>query len=80
MKWRGEFDVAEITAQKRIEVEVSPYLEVVERGAFYSPEPLFLVDRVESKSDQLVSICTKRGSPKKSQGRWFGAEFLRSDD
>ena len=75
LKWSGEFDVAEITEQKKVEVEISPYFEAVQRGAFYSPEPLFLVDRFETLPDQLVSVSTKPGSKKKLQGRWFGAEF-----
>ena len=74
MKWRVKFEIAEISEIEQENVASSEYLEAVQRGAFYSPEPLLLTENVVDVSDQLVSVDTKPGSQKKSEGRWFGVE------
>lgn len=75
LAWSGNFELAKVETKKQIERAASDYLSTVERGAFYSPEPLFLVTHKQELPNNLVRVSTKAGSPKKSGGRWFGAEF-----
>lgn len=73
--WSGPLEVANVTRVVDEQWSSSPYLNLVERGAFYSPETLFLAVVVRPDGEDTVYIDTQIGSKKRAKGRWFQCEF-----